>query len=146
MEESLEKCLQISLLMLYNCFVETGMRLLVVMEKSFHCSAKHNPWDQISSLWTAETFNLFLMLSNSGHPKLSLFCSPCFISLSESNEINGFKIFTVYHQTFVFTGMILFVLSEALTVSYAFLKFYLFFFLWQSVCFLSLKWYDVIIL
>lgn len=43
MEESLEYCLQISLLMLYNCFVETGMRLLVVMEKSFHCLAKHNP-------------------------------------------------------------------------------------------------------
>lgn len=36
MKESLEKCLQISLMMLYNCFEETGMRLLVVMEKSFH--------------------------------------------------------------------------------------------------------------
>lgn len=49
------------------------------------------------------------------------------MSLSESNVINGFKIFTVYHPTFVFTGMILFVLSEALTVSYAFLIFFFFF-------------------
>lgn len=48
------------------------------------------------------------------------------MSLSESNVINGFKIFTVYHPTFVFTGMILFVLSEALTVSYAFLNFFFF--------------------
>lgn len=62
--------------------------------------------------------------------------------LSEPNEIDGLKIFVVYCQNVVFTGMILFVLSEALTVSNAF---FFFFFCWQSVCFLSLKWYDVII-
>lgn len=48
MEESLKKCLQISLIMLFSCFVETGMRLLAIMEKSFHCSVKHNPWDELS--------------------------------------------------------------------------------------------------
>lgn len=120
MEESLGKCLQISLMMLYDCFVETGMRLLMVVERSFQCSVKHNPQDQIGSLWTTETFNLFVMLSNSSHPKLSLFCFPCLMTLSEPNELNGLKIFTVYCQTAVFTGMILFVLSEALTVSNAF--------------------------
>lgn len=35
-KQSLEKCLQISLIMLYDGFVETGMRLLMVMEKNFH--------------------------------------------------------------------------------------------------------------
>lgn len=61
------------------------------------------------------------------------------MTLSEANEIDALKILAAYCQTVVFTGMILFVLSEALTVSNAL-------FCWQSVCFLSLKWYDVMIL
>lgn len=42
------------------------------------------------------------------------------MALSEPNELDGLKIFTGYCQTVVFTGMILFVLSEAVTVSNAF--------------------------
>lgn len=72
-KEDLEECLQISLMMLYDYFVKTGVRLLVITERSFHCSETCSPQDQIDPLSTAE---IFVMLSNSSHPKLPLFCSP----------------------------------------------------------------------
>lgn len=139
MKESLEKCLQISLVMLCDCFVEKAMRLLVVMEKSFQCSVKHNPQDQISSLWTAETFNLFVMLSNSSHPKISLFCSPCLMALSEPNELDGLKILRGIVKLLCSLGWFyLYSLKLLLLV--------MLFFCWQSVYFLPLKQYDVIVL
>lgn len=55
-KEDLEKCLQISLMMLYDYFVETGVRLLVITEKNFDCSVARSPWDQVGSLSTAEIF------------------------------------------------------------------------------------------